>query len=1059
MLLEFQICSGYSSSGEHYGGRIKFMCSFGGKILPRPGDGKLRYAGGDTRIISIYRHLKYNDLMCKMQQLYGQPVLLKYQLPNEDLDALISVSCDEDVDNMMEEYDRLQSGDGSSKLRIFLFPPSEYDVGLVTDVSDTRSTEKVYVDAVNGMSETQAIRPVGMVPTYSSNNVMGLEPSDTWGSQQLPTGISHVTPIVPPSTFVIAPAIGQPLPVGMLQPTNMQHFQRHFSSSPPNPSSPTVASNIRQPAIPDTLHTLYPDQFVKGRPAHLHSIQRSDASYQDVEGHMRSGTPSLSSQCDAPVWHLQSRKQTDSPTSAHHETKAEHFFHPEQTVISDPLVATGIPIGVVPHLDSHGRVPGMDSLNKLMLPQVQRRETGVRPLNVDQVCEVQLPELPLELQNLAIQEQVPMSQEPRQHALETRRENFQKTEHVQFCPLENVQGIAVPSQQQISPQYYSPAVTSGNQAVGFGQPEFSPEWLSQKNPIVQTAIYPSGSGLLQPSSVLPSPCLGIQDSNLELNVIQQCIPHEGGQNRGHIEHPLAKIAVHPENDLPMRGLKPLNTRVDNKERVFCGDEQTMRNQFPMAIAKTEKPQDNHEGTYLQDYFTEGLQQPRTPPYAGGSPYRESVSPFVDRKVIRGDGVHGQMQSEDTAVVYPHLSPFADRKVVRDDGNVQPQCENGVPTHTQYHDGVDWAMKKQQNEGTNVGWNNFNQLERMEEANLDVNLIKLGDNSPLDTCDSSFVNPSTISIGQINTEAALKTSTMLTNIAENLASLKGVESLGLAQSPRLNGSPLSNALSTNPTGSSNSLFVAKLEEGQWFKGIEADTQMKNDPGGNFIEETFRIPDNTFLPDSLSGHLNDDNDPQQNSLCDPQRQVTTSLTTYSPIEMGDLQASWLPSHISGGTGEMGGPVHCFAEEEITSSKYLTEGLAYFNEDFMSSAQNKEWCSGIRSSGDRVPNLIGNASVISNATEGKREHPTLYSDLVQTSLVEDDLAHMPNNMEAVVTSSLLYSEPTLSIQNWKESLAAAKLEEQEPTESFLDDEKKDEVTLCGIVRKVSVRRFSLI
>ena len=117
MLLEFQICSGYSSSGEHYGGRIKFMCSFGGKILPRPGDGKLRYAGGDTRIISIYRHLKYNDLMFKMQQLYGQPVLLKYQLPNEDLDALISVSCDEDVDNMMEEYDRLQSSDGSSKLR------------------------------------------------------------------------------------------------------------------------------------------------------------------------------------------------------------------------------------------------------------------------------------------------------------------------------------------------------------------------------------------------------------------------------------------------------------------------------------------------------------------------------------------------------------------------------------------------------------------------------------------------------------------------------------------------------------------------------------------------------------------------------------------------------------------------------------------------------------------------------------------------------------------------------------------------------------------------------
>ena len=112
--MEFQVSFSNSSSWEQYGGRIKFMCSFGGKILPRPGDGKLRYAGGDTRIITIDRHMKYSNLMPKMQHLYGQPVLLKYQLPDEDLDALVSVSCDEDVENMMEEYDRLSSGNRSS---------------------------------------------------------------------------------------------------------------------------------------------------------------------------------------------------------------------------------------------------------------------------------------------------------------------------------------------------------------------------------------------------------------------------------------------------------------------------------------------------------------------------------------------------------------------------------------------------------------------------------------------------------------------------------------------------------------------------------------------------------------------------------------------------------------------------------------------------------------------------------------------------------------------------------------------------------------------------------
>ncbi|GKV27758.1 hypothetical protein SLEP1_g36893 [Rubroshorea leprosula] len=34
-------------------------------------------------------------------------VNVKYQLPNEDLDALISVTTDEDLENMMDEYDRL----------------------------------------------------------------------------------------------------------------------------------------------------------------------------------------------------------------------------------------------------------------------------------------------------------------------------------------------------------------------------------------------------------------------------------------------------------------------------------------------------------------------------------------------------------------------------------------------------------------------------------------------------------------------------------------------------------------------------------------------------------------------------------------------------------------------------------------------------------------------------------------------------------------------------------------------------------------------------------------
>lgn len=48
--------------------------------------------------------------------------MLKYQLPNEDLDSLISVTTHEDLQNMIEEHDRIISSNASSRIRLFLFP-------------------------------------------------------------------------------------------------------------------------------------------------------------------------------------------------------------------------------------------------------------------------------------------------------------------------------------------------------------------------------------------------------------------------------------------------------------------------------------------------------------------------------------------------------------------------------------------------------------------------------------------------------------------------------------------------------------------------------------------------------------------------------------------------------------------------------------------------------------------------------------------------------------------------------------------------------------------------
>ncbi|KAM7472982.1 hypothetical protein LguiA_011165 [Lonicera macranthoides] len=135
------------------GKKVKFLCSFGGKILPRPSDGALRYVGGQTRIISFRRDVNFNELVQKIVDTYGQNVVIKYQLPDEDLDALVSVSCPDDLENMMDEYEKLvaRSSDGSAKLRVFLFSASELDSSGVMQVGDLQDSGQRYVEAVNGV--------------------------------------------------------------------------------------------------------------------------------------------------------------------------------------------------------------------------------------------------------------------------------------------------------------------------------------------------------------------------------------------------------------------------------------------------------------------------------------------------------------------------------------------------------------------------------------------------------------------------------------------------------------------------------------------------------------------------------------------------------------------------------------------------------------------------------------------------------------------------------------------------------------------------------------------
>ncbi|KAL4181359.1 hypothetical protein AMTRI_Chr12g236880 [Amborella trichopoda] len=115
--------------------KLKFLCSFWGKFIPRPSDGVLKYVGGHIRIISLRRGIGFQELQ-KMVDVYGQRMVIKNQLPDEELDTLISVSCDEDLEKMMEEYDWLLKTSPAQKLHVYLFFALEPDTSGVVQFAN-----------------------------------------------------------------------------------------------------------------------------------------------------------------------------------------------------------------------------------------------------------------------------------------------------------------------------------------------------------------------------------------------------------------------------------------------------------------------------------------------------------------------------------------------------------------------------------------------------------------------------------------------------------------------------------------------------------------------------------------------------------------------------------------------------------------------------------------------------------------------------------------------------------------------------------------------------------
>ncbi|KAH7691589.1 Thermostable phytase (3-phytase) protein [Dioscorea alata] len=248
--------------------RVKLMVSFGGRIQPRPHDNQLSYVGGDTKILAVDRSVRLPTVLSRIASITGSDdVCLKYQLPGEDLDALVSVTNDEDLEHLMLEYDRLcrAAAPGSKaapRLRLFVFPIVSSQPSSTN--SDTKSDRQWFVDALNSVAAPPPPQaPAVTAPAESPDYLFGLDKGfipppaikvkDP--SQEFAPPVEHAHP--PPSRSEIPKnddrAIGAEQPVEVQrQIPELQRFQ--------------IAENQDQPAFQrqasdENLSRVYPAEY------------------------------------------------------------------------------------------------------------------------------------------------------------------------------------------------------------------------------------------------------------------------------------------------------------------------------------------------------------------------------------------------------------------------------------------------------------------------------------------------------------------------------------------------------------------------------------------------------------------------------------------------------------------------------------------------------------------------------------------------------------------------------------------------------------------------------
>lgn len=66
---------GKDGKGPPPSDRVKFLCSHGGKILPRPSDGQLKYVGGETKLIAVPTNITFSGQAALSFTIYNYSLL------------------------------------------------------------------------------------------------------------------------------------------------------------------------------------------------------------------------------------------------------------------------------------------------------------------------------------------------------------------------------------------------------------------------------------------------------------------------------------------------------------------------------------------------------------------------------------------------------------------------------------------------------------------------------------------------------------------------------------------------------------------------------------------------------------------------------------------------------------------------------------------------------------------------------------------------------------------------------------------------------------------------